>query len=94
LRRGGYATAGAAEHAREAVVRAGRRGTAEVITVRDWLYRWLGSLPGSVRPSTVDAYRSHVTLYLSPGIGRIRLVALTVGDVQDLFNALRRRRNR
>jgi hypothetical protein len=45
---------GAAEVAREAMVRGGCQGTAKVVTVRDWLYRWLGSLPGSVRPSTVD----------------------------------------
>jgi integrase len=93
-RRGGFATADAAEQARDAALVAGRRGSAEVLTVRDWLYEWLRSLPGTVRPSTVDAYRSHVVQYLSPGIGRFVLDTLTVGDVQRLFDGLRLRHNR
>lgn len=62
--------------------------------MRGWMYQWLRSLPGTVRPSTVDAYRSHVGQYLSPGIGRVPLNRLTAGDVQRLFDGLRRRHNR
>ncbi|MEU8076075.1 tyrosine-type recombinase/integrase [Catellatospora citrea] len=62
--------------------------------MRDWLQEWLRSLPGQIRPTTIESYRSHVQQYLSPGIGRIRLHDLTTGHIQRMFDALTVKVNR
>lgn len=59
------------------------------LTVNDYLEQWLEGKQ-SLRPSTRLSYQSHISHYLSPGIGAIRLVDLRAhhieamyGDIQD-----------
>ncbi|MCP2326990.1 integrase [Hamadaea flava] len=95
LRRGGYDSPAAAQAARNAVADHDlHERFGEVATVRDWLYSWLADIEGTVRPTTWQAYRSHVVEYLSPGIGRIPLQELTTGEIQHLFDGLGKRVNR
>ncbi|MEV6970370.1 hypothetical protein AB0M47_35215 [Hamadaea sp. NPDC051192] len=95
LRRGGYASPAAARAAQSAVADHDlHERFGEVATVRDWLYAWLAAIEGNVRPTTWQAYRSHVIEYLSPGIGRIPLHELTTGKIQQLFEGLGTRVNR
>lgn len=95
LRRGGYASPAAAQAAQSAVADHDlHERFGEVATVRDWLYAWLADIEASVRPTTWQAYRSHVVEYLSPGIGRILLQELTTGQIQELFDGLATRVNR
>ncbi|MEV0269706.1 site-specific integrase [Hamadaea sp. NPDC050747] len=95
LRRGGYVSPAAAQAAQAAVADHDlQERFGEVATVRDWLYEWLASIEGTVRPTTWQTYRSHVIEHLSPGIGRIPLQELTTGKIQQLFDGLATRVNR
>ncbi len=58
----------------------------ETITV--YLDRWLAAKSG-LRQTTRRSYEIHFHLYLTPGIGHLRLSQLRVEDVEDLYTALR-----
>jgi hypothetical protein len=56
-------------------------------SVGEFLSRWLAeSVRPSVRPLTFDIYEQHVSLYLSPALGRTKLSKLTASDVQRFLN--------
>jgi integrase len=55
-------------------------------TVGEWLDRWMSNK--KTRPTTNNGYASHIRVHLKPGIGHYRLDRLTVGHVQDMFNAI------
>jgi len=48
---------------------------------------WLPAAKAKVRASTFDSYRSIVDVHLVPALGKIRLTALTVADVERLLRA-------
>lgn len=56
------------------------------MTVAEWLDRWMSNK--KTRPTTNNGYASHIRVHLKPGIGHYRLDRLTVGHVQDMFNAI------
>jgi integrase len=61
-------------------------------TVSRWLEHWLLGAQQQLRPSTVNGYRVHVSHYLDPLLGRLRLDELTVHRVQTCFDSLAQRR--
>ncbi|MGQ4514258.1 tyrosine-type recombinase/integrase [Streptomyces sp. DW26H14] len=56
------------------------------MTVGEWLEQWVASK--KTRKTTTNGYRSHIRVHLKPGLGSYRLDKLTVGDVQDFFDAI------
>lgn len=64
------------------------------LTVGDWLERWLSDIEREGRaPTTLRNYRRMVR-YIVPRVGRIRLDALTVADVERMDADLLRRGGR
>lgn len=59
------------------------------LTVGEWLDTWAENYLNSVKPRTVEAYKSNIALHIKPRIGAIRLSALTPVDVQRLYNGLK-----
>lgn len=45
---------------------------------------------GALRPTTIEGDRHVINLYLSPGLGHIRLVDLTDQHIRDLYEAVRK----
>jgi len=61
----------------------------ERLTTGAFLDQWLGaSAPASLRPRTLDGYRSIVRRHLAPSIGRIPLAKLNGAHVQEVVNQL------
>ena len=57
--------------------------------VAEYLEAWMLGKVG-LRSSTRRSYAEHIRLYLKPGLGHHRLADLATGDVEDLYDALRR----
>ncbi|MFH9404931.1 MULTISPECIES: site-specific integrase [unclassified Streptomyces] len=55
-------------------------------TVGEWLDRWMASK--KTRPTTNRGYSSHIRVHLRPRLGHYRLDRLTVGHVQEMFDAI------
>ncbi len=92
-KRGGFPTQDAAQEAlTELLARVARNEYVPDarITVGEWLTAWIDEREqtGRNRPSTIEAYRSHIRLYLVPKLGRIKLRELRAGHVQKLVNEL------
>ena len=73
---------------RAAQSRPGDQG-GRVLTVGDWLERWLASRT-SPAASTIRGYAAHVRLYLAPYLGRVLLAELSTAHVQAMFTAITR----
>lgn len=59
-------------------------------TVGDWLDYWVTRIaPETVRESTLKGYRSKITLYLKPAVGRIKLQDLTAEHVEQMDDWMR-----
>ena len=88
--KGGFATEREAREALgQAVARAAGGGYVEPtkLTVREYLQRWLDG-KGKLRASTRRSYAAHVDLYLSPGLGYLRLADLRDVHVERLYAVL------
>lgn len=83
VRRSGYASEEAAKVAREQVA-ATSKGIG--LTTGHWLEDWVRSV--RLRPSTRRAYQQHIVAYLTPQLGELPLVTLSVSDVQKAFTAI------
>ena len=59
------------------------------MTVAQWLDIWQAEYLANVKPSTVSSYEATIRNHLKPGIGAIRLDALTTHDIQEFYNPLR-----
>jgi integrase len=95
LRRGGFASAGAAIAARDRVLADTAVGAVgHGWTVARWLRHWLATLPMQVRPSTVASYRAHIEDHLVPHLGRCTLAGLTVRRLEAMFAAIAARPTR
>jgi integrase len=55
-------------------------------TVGEWLDTWLASK--KISPTTRRSYASHVRTHLKPRLGHHRLDRLSVGHVQEMFDAI------
>jgi integrase len=55
-------------------------------TVAEWLDRWMKNK--KTRPTTNNGYASHIRVHLKPRIGHLRLDRLSVGHVQEMFDAI------
>jgi integrase len=55
-------------------------------TVGEWLDRWMAGK--KTRSTTLAGYRSHIRVHLKPRIGHLRLDRLSVGHVQEMFDAI------
>jgi integrase len=61
--------------------------TAERLTVKQYLERWLNdSAKPTVRPSTFKSYSDLIRLHLVPELGRLSLAKLTPQDVQAMMS--------
>lgn len=58
------------------------------MTVAEWLDIWSEQYLGSVKSSTVAAYKATIRTHLKPGLGAIRLDALDTHLVQSFYNSL------
>lgn len=56
------------------------------MTVAEWLDRWMARK--KTRATTNAGYRSHIKVHLKPRIGHLRLDRLSVGHVQEMFDAI------
>lgn len=57
-------------------------------TVGEWLDIWSEQYLGSVKGSTVAAYKATIKTHIKPGLGAIRLDALDTHLVQNFYNSL------
>lgn len=58
------------------------------MTVGQWLDIWAAEYLGAVKPATICAYKAAIMTHLKPGLGAIRLEALTAHTIQSLYNGL------
>ncbi|GAA3301408.1 tyrosine-type recombinase/integrase [Streptomyces cinereospinus] len=56
------------------------------MTVAEWLDTWMAGK--KTRATTTNGYASHIRVHLKPRIGHLRLDRLSVGHVQDMFDAI------
>ena len=58
------------------------------ITLSEWLDQWLISIDGTVRPSTLNGYRSYIENYIRPGLGEKRITQIKAADIQKFYDKL------
>ena len=58
------------------------------MTVAQWLDIWTAEYLGAVKPRTVDHYKGVVKSRIKPGLGAIKLDALTPHTIQSYYNGL------
>ena len=93
VRRGGFASRGRADHARQQLLALpDARAAGQVWTVARWLEYWLDEATDRLAPSTLRNYRTHVHRFLIPHLGHIRLGKLHTAQVQGMFRRLATRR--
>lgn len=60
------------------------------MTVGEWLDIWQEDYLGSVKPRTLDSYRTTVEAHLKPAFGAVKLDALATHEIQRFYNSLRK----
>lgn len=58
------------------------------MSVGQWLDTWKNEYLTNVKPSTVTSYEATIRNHLKPGLGALRLDALTTHDIQEFYNSL------
>ena len=58
------------------------------MSVGQWLDTWQNEYLTNVKPSTVTSYEATIRNHLKPGLGALRLDALTTHDIQEFYNSL------
>jgi len=84
----GHATLKDAIHTREELQvenRAGRIVRPGKKTVGEYLAEWIDAVQPTIKPSTWAAYNTHITKYLIPKLGSIRLNQLTTTHVRRIY---------
>ena len=61
------------------------------MTLTEWLDRWLEQMALTIRPSTLDRYRSDMEHHVKPHLGQKKLTQLTAEDLRDLYRELQDR---
>ncbi|GAB3544352.1 site-specific integrase [Arthrobacter tumbae] len=96
VRESGFPDAATAKDARDAAVKAYKLGTLETDrrkeTTGAYLTRWLEAkeTARTIRPATIKSYRGHLTNYLLPNIGRVRLTDLKAADIDGMLVRIRK----
>lgn len=88
---GGFATEGEAKAARDLARVAVRRKEyvdRSPVTVTQYLDGWLEAHRVELKPNTYRGYRDNLASYVLPGIGRVRMQALTPGALSALYRDL------
>jgi integrase len=91
VKRGGFPTQAAAEQALQSLRSRQSAGTdlaAGQQTVADYLKEWLVGKAG-IAADTRVSYASHLRLYLTPGLGALRLDQLRDTHIEELYAAMR-----
>lgn len=57
-------------------------------TLGQWLDVWTETYCGSVKPRTLEIYKSDIRVHIKPALGAIRLESLTTQNIQAFYNAL------
>src|SRR5262249_21310867 len=63
-------------------------GDIALLTVGQWLKRWLEMVKPTVEPNTYDPYERHVRLHIIPYIGGLKLVTLAKPQIRGWYAAL------
>ena len=61
------------------------------MTLAEWLDRWLEQMAPTLRPGTLNHYRSDLAHHVVPYLGQKMLTQLTPPDLRQLYNTLRER---
>lgn len=94
VRRGGFPSQAAARRARdELLTMSSERRTAQSWTVARWLEHWLQTRT-RLRPTTKLLYTRDIERFLIPHVGRTLLSELTSGQLNAVFRAIARQRNK
>lgn len=86
---GPYPTLKEAKAQRIALLRRQQQGeyvAPDKLTVGEYLVRWLAGT--DVKPTTRESYRANIETHLIPGVGSVRLQALSVAQVNALYRAM------
>ena len=71
-----------------AAIDAGTYSAPSKMTVEQWLDIWTAEYLGSVKPRTLDNYKGVVKARIKPGLGAVKLEALTPHTIQSYYNGL------
>ena len=71
-----------------AAIDAGTYTAPSKMTVEQWLDIWTAEYLGGVKPRTVDNYKGVVKARIKPGLGAVKLEALTPHTIQSYYNGL------
>lgn len=71
-----------------AAIDAGTYTAPSRMTVEQWLDIWTVEYLGGVKPRTVDNYKGVVKARIKPGLGAVKLEALTPHTIQSYYNGL------
>src|SRR5689334_1268363 len=85
----GFATAKAAQAARDELVHASRHGGIKEPSrqpLGEYLAKWVDGL--QLSPSTVASYRKNVRLHITPHLGKVPLADLTPAHLAGLYRKL------
>ena len=61
------------------------------MTLSEWLDRWLEQMALTIRPSTLDRYRSDMEHHVKPYLGHKKLTQITAADLRELYHTLQAR---
>ncbi len=61
------------------------------MTLAEWLDRWLEQMAFTIRPSTLDRYRSDMEHHVKPYLGHKKLTQITASDLLELYHTLQAR---
>src|SRR5947209_3774716 len=80
-----------AERALAELVRSVNNGTFQQtrVTVGEYLEDWLRNSKQGLRPSTREAYATHIALYLKPYLGRVRLSELRPEHIEQMYQGIK-----
>lgn len=58
------------------------------MTLSEWMDQWLVNMDGTVRPNTLNGYRSYIENHIRPHLGEKRILQIKAADVQKLYDKL------
>lgn len=61
------------------------------MTLSEWLNQWLEQMALTLRPSTLEHYRSDIDHYVKPYLGQKKLTQITAADLRKLYDTLKER---
>lgn len=71
-----------------AAIDAGTYTAPSKMTLAQWLDTWTADYLGSVKPRTLDSYKTTVRVHLKPALGSIKLEMLNTHTIQEFYNSL------